>query len=76
MNTRQVRSQLNDLKLHLGNIEEWVRQANDMIYQIEEMTFDYEDGAVGAAPDWNEIMSGYDRDLAKRYKDFRLTLQA
>lgn len=44
--TRMIRSKLNELKVHLDNIDDWVRQANEMIYRIEEMTFDYEDSRI------------------------------
>lgn len=43
MNIREVRGQLDTLKIHVDQLENWIRQTNDMIYAVEEKIFDYED---------------------------------
>lgn len=72
---RRIRSELNALKIHLDGLEDFLRQANEMIYRVEEMTFDYEDGkieAVGAASEYESlkwILEGYNQNLDSRYNN-------
>jgi hypothetical protein len=40
---RGVRSRLNNLKTHLDQVERWVAQATNLIYEVEEKLFDIED---------------------------------
>ena len=72
---RRIRSELNALKIHLAGLEDYLRQANEIIYRVEEMTFDYEDGkieAVGAASEYESlkwILEGYNQNHGNTYNN-------
>ena len=36
MRKREIKSYLNDLKMHIDHMERWMDQATNMIYEIEE----------------------------------------
>lgn len=43
MKINEIRKQLTSMKIHIDQIDVWVKQASDMIYEIEESLFDLED---------------------------------
>lgn len=43
MQIEEMRVQLNTLKLYMNRMEDWVRQAGNMVYEIEERLMDLED---------------------------------
>ena len=43
MTKQQIRSHLTTLKIHIDQIDDWVRQATDLVYAIEEGLLDSED---------------------------------
>ena len=46
MNTRDMRSQLTNLKLHIDEIDSWMSQAMKMVHDLEEKIMDYEDSVL------------------------------
>jgi hypothetical protein len=40
---REIRNQLNNLKIHLDRVDDWLRQITFMVYQIEESINQIED---------------------------------
>jgi len=44
MITGQIRKQLDTIKIHIDELDRWIRNATDMIYEVEEKIFDIEDG--------------------------------
>lgn len=46
MTTNEIRSHLDTLKMHIDQLESWMRQATDMVYMIEEKLMDIEDEEI------------------------------
>lgn len=43
MQVDQLRKQLTTMKIHIDQLEDWLKQATDMVYEIEEKIMDIED---------------------------------
>src|SRR5215510_2677665 len=46
MTLNEIRDQLNHLKIHIDQLENWIRQATDMVYVIENHIMDLEDKEI------------------------------
>lgn len=40
---QEIRNQLDMLKIHIDELEKWIKNANDMIFDVESNLFDIED---------------------------------